>query len=190
MDQDSSPTELVQRYRQGDPDAARALFDRYAQRLCRLAEQHLSRKLAGRLDGEEVVQSAFRTFFLRAARGEFRIDSRVQLWHLLAQITVRKAREQGRRHTAGPRDVGAEQQGDADNWLLTVATREPGPEEAVILMDEIESLLRGLPDLYAHILQQRLQGHSVAEIANQLGVVRQNVYRALDVLQRRLAPEA
>jgi hypothetical protein len=37
MDDDSSPTEFVQRHRQGDPDAARALFEHYAQRLCRLA---------------------------------------------------------------------------------------------------------------------------------------------------------
>lgn len=186
MDQDSSPTELLQRYRQGDPDAARGLFDRYAQRLCRLAEQHLSRQLAGRVDGEDVVQSALRTFFLRSARGEFQIDSRVQLWQLLAKITVRKAREQARRHTAGPRDVGAEQPGMADDWLLKAATDEPGPEEAIILMDQIESLLRGLPDLYGQILERRLQGHSVAEIAGQLGVSRQNVYRALEVLQQRL----
>jgi transcriptional regulator len=59
-----------------------------------------------------------------------------------------------------------------------------------MLMDLIEGLLRGLPDLYAQILPLRLQGHSVAEIAEQLGVARQNVYRALEVLQRRLAPEA
>ncbi|HPM85245.1 MAG TPA: sigma-70 family RNA polymerase sigma factor [Candidatus Anammoximicrobium sp.] len=187
MAQDPSPTELLQRYRQGDPDAASVLFARYAQRLYRLAEQQLSRRLVKRTDGDDIVQSAFRTFFLRLARGEFQIDNRVQLWHLLAKITVRKAREQARRHMAEARDVDAEQPGSPDDWLLQAATSEPGPEEVVILMDQIESLLRGLPDLYGQILESRLQGYSVAEIAGQLGVSRQNVYRALEVLQHRLA---
>ena len=66
--------EWLQRWRSGDAQAAEQLFTRYARRLTGLAEQHLSRKLAGRLDGEDVVQSVFRTFFRRSAAGEFRIE--------------------------------------------------------------------------------------------------------------------
>lgn len=43
---------LVQRYRRGDSDAARELFTHYAQRLSRLAEQFISRKLGGRIEGK------------------------------------------------------------------------------------------------------------------------------------------
>ena len=67
--------ELVQKCREGDKDAARCLFERYARQLTGLAEQHLSRKLARRMDGEDIVQSVFRTFFRRTAEGEFRIDN-------------------------------------------------------------------------------------------------------------------
>jgi hypothetical protein len=52
----------------GDSAAVEQLFERYAQRLARLADRNLSRKIAGRLDGEDVVQSVFRTFFRRSAR--------------------------------------------------------------------------------------------------------------------------
>jgi Bacterial Ig-like domain (group 3)/FG-GAP-like repeat len=46
-----SQCDLVERCREGDPRAAEALFRRYAVRLARVAEQHLSHKLAGRVGG-------------------------------------------------------------------------------------------------------------------------------------------
>src|SRR5687767_7041763 len=91
-------TELVRRWREGDGEAAEQLFARYSERLVRLAEWHLSHKLAGRLDGEDVVQSVFRTFFRRSAMGEFRIDSSAQIWRLLVQMTMLKACAKGRHH--------------------------------------------------------------------------------------------
>jgi RNA polymerase sigma-70 factor (ECF subfamily) len=98
-------SDLLQRVQAGDPEAVGQLFARYARQLTRLAEQHLSRKLAGRLDGEDVVQSVFRTFWRRQAKGQFRIDSVAQLWRLLVTITVRKAQARGRQHTTAARAV-------------------------------------------------------------------------------------
>jgi RNA polymerase sigma-70 factor (ECF subfamily) len=176
--------DLVARLRSGDADAAEALFNRYAQRLTHLAEQHLSRKLAGRVDGEDIVQSVFRTFFRRSGQGEFHIDNSAQLWKLLVKITVLKARARGRFHSAGQRDIDREHAGEA--WLATAAAHEPGPEEAAILVDQIERLLDGLPPVCCHILQLRLEGHPVAEIALRLNLSRQSIYRLLGLLQQRL----
>jgi RNA polymerase sigma-70 factor (ECF subfamily) len=176
---------LVIRLRVGDPLAAEEVFERFALRLTRLAEQQLSRKLAARLDGEDVVQSVFRTFFRRSAAGEFRIDSSAELWRLLVQITLQKARAYGRQHTAAVRDVAAEAaRGSA--LLIEAATREPGPEEAAVLVDQIEAVLRGLPTLYCDLLQLRLEGHSVSDTAARLGVSRRTVHRGLRLLQERL----
>src|SRR5262249_11157232 len=97
---DPSQDDLAGRLQDGDDRAARELFARYAHRLAVLAERHLSDNLAARVDGEDVVQSVFRTFFRRCARGEFQIDSSAQLWRLLVKITVRKARAKARQHTA------------------------------------------------------------------------------------------
>jgi RNA polymerase sigma-70 factor (ECF subfamily) len=186
MDQASSIPELVRRLREGDPRAAEELFVQYARQLIRLAEQHLSRNLAGKVEGEDIVQSVFRTFFRRSAEGEFRIDSSDQMWRLLVQITLRKARAKGRYHTAERRDVNADESGGDKVWFEEAITQEPGPEQAVVLVDQIEALVRGLPELYATVLDMRLQGYSVAEIAPQVGVSRQTIYRALGLLQQRL----
>jgi RNA polymerase sigma-70 factor (ECF subfamily) len=185
MQNNDATAELVKRWQGGDSQAAQELFARYSQRLVRLAEQHLSRKVAGRLDGEDVVQSVFRTFFRRSSQGEFRIDTSSQLWRLLVQITLRKARAKGREHTAAKRDVAAEA-ADGDALLLKALTREPGPDEAAAFMDQIETLLRGLPELHGRVLEMRLQGYSPTEISQELHMARMSVYRVLRLLQERL----
>jgi RNA polymerase sigma-70 factor (ECF subfamily) len=186
MDAESPIPELVEGLRRGNPQAAAAVFARYAQRLTCLAEQHLSRKLAARLDGADVVQSVFRTFFRRSAAGEFRIDNSDELWRLLVQITLQKARARSRNHTARVRDVAAEEPGGAA-LVLQAATHEPGPEEAAVLVDQIEALLRGLPALYGDLLRLRLEGYSVSDTAERLGVSRRTVHRALRLLRQRLS---
>jgi RNA polymerase sigma-70 factor (ECF subfamily) len=186
MADSGSPTELVRRHCDGDPEAARQLFEQYACRLCHLAEKHLSRKLAGRVEGEDIVQSAFRTFFRRTSQGEFQIDSSAQLWQLLVVITVRKARAQGRFHTAAVRDISAEHPVSAAGVLADLESHEPGPEDVIVLMDQIAALLKGLPSLYCQVLELRLQGYSATEIAPRLGVSRRTVYRALELLGQRL----
>jgi RNA polymerase sigma-70 factor (ECF subfamily) len=175
--------------RSGDSQAAEEIFARYAQRLVRLAEQHLSRKLAARLDGADVVQSVFRTFFRRSAAGQFRIDNSDELWRLLVQITLQKARAYGRQHTAGVRTVAAESRHSAA-LLCEAFAHEPGPEEAVALVDQIEELLRGLPAFYCDLLQLRLEGYSVSDTAGRLGVSRRTVHRGLRLLQQRLVRSA
>jgi hypothetical protein len=173
-------------------EAADEIFARYSERLARLARQHLSNRLAARLDEQDVVQSALRTFFRRSERGEFHIDTSSQLWRLLARITIVKAREQGRFHTAGVRDVAAEA-GQQSAEPPPLAAPEPGPDDQVTLCDQIESLLAGLPEAYGQLLRCRLEGAQVSTIATDMGLSRQSVYRMLAVLARRFVgqhPEA
>jgi RNA polymerase sigma-70 factor (ECF subfamily) len=175
---------------QGDAQVVARLFERYAQRLAKLAEQHLSRRVAVRVDGEDVVQSVFRTFFRRSAQGEFQIDSSAQIWKLLATITVRKARASARYHTAEMRDPRAEVPGGDDSAFHRPVSHEPGPVEVVTLFDQIEELLAGLPSMYSDVLSMRLLGWSVSEIGPELDVSRRTVQRALSLLQQRLARTA
>jgi RNA polymerase sigma factor (sigma-70 family) len=192
MTPDDSRQDWGERLRRGDADAAKEVFARYAERLARLAGQHLSPRLAARLDSADVVQSAFRTFFRRSAQGEFHIDSSQGLWQLLAKITLLKARAQGRRHLADRRDVRAEAVVADETSQPEAETPEPGPAEQAVLLDQIEALLDGLPPQYGELLRFRLEGHSVTDIAREMGLSRQSVHRMLNVLQERfgeLAPE-
>jgi RNA polymerase sigma-70 factor (ECF subfamily) len=175
---------LLRRQQEGDPEAAALLYARYAQQLTRLADQHLNRKLAGRAEGEDVVQSVFRTFFRRSGCGEFAIDGSAQLWKLLVRITVLKARAVARHHTTAMRDVSAEVRVGAG--FFEAVARGPAPEDAAVFVDQIEALVRGLPELYARVVELRLQAFSTDEIAAHLGLSCRTVQRALRLLQQRL----
>src|ERR1700679_4129725 len=55
--------DLLARWRAGDQQAATEMFHRYANRLILLARSRLSPRLSHRVDPEDVVQSAYRSFF-------------------------------------------------------------------------------------------------------------------------------
>ena len=182
---DDNELELVARVRVRDPDAAEALFVRYAEQLARLAERQLSAKALRRVDGDDVMQSVFRTFFGRVERGEFQINSSDQLWKLLVQITLRKAAAQGRKHTAAMRDGRLEPDGSA--MMSALMARPPDVAEALLLNEEIDCAIRNLPanqrPHYRKLLELTLAGYSNDEIADQLGVVRRTVERMLERLR-------
>ena len=97
-------SELNDRLCAGSESAAAGIFYRYAATLVRLANDQLASDLRAKFDGEDVVQSALRSFFQRQRDGQFELTSWDSLWGLLVRITLRKC---GRRKVcwrAGRRD--------------------------------------------------------------------------------------
>ena len=66
---DALSAELMARWRDGNQEAAEALFRRYVERLLALARGRMTSWLARRVDAEDVVQSAYRTFFVGVLAG-------------------------------------------------------------------------------------------------------------------------
>ncbi len=186
MDEPDPVADWIRRWGAGDQQAAELLFARYSKRLTHVAEQHLSRKLAAREGGEDVVQSVFRTFFRRSAEGQFQIDGSVQLWRLLVKITMQKVCTRARYHTAQKRNAAAEVQPADDSWIAEALDREPDPVDAAELADLMEAMLKDVPPLYCRVLELRLQGMELASVARELKITRTTAYRALDFFKRRL----
>ena len=102
---DTPSADLLARHRANDPAAAEALFRRYAERLTQLARGRLSRKLSARVDAEDVVLSAWRSFFRLADAGDVALRQSGDLWRLLVRITLRKVYRSARRHRADCRSA-------------------------------------------------------------------------------------
>src|SRR5262245_39684709 len=98
-------SDLVQRWRGGDQAAAAELFRRYADRLIALARSRMSQRLAQRVDPEDVVQSAYRSFFANTREGRYALDRGGDLWQLLVTITLHKLQHQVRRNNRQKRAV-------------------------------------------------------------------------------------
>lgn len=182
MSEPPGDQKCVERWRAGDESAAAELYHRYVQQLIALAHRRLSARLSARLDPEDIVQSAFRSFFVRAQQGKFVFKDDDDIWKLLVQITIHKTLKQVAHHRRGKRDAGAEVpagSGERDQ-LVSYLSREPTPEEAAIFVDELEFFLRQLRPDDRKIVEMRLEGFDQLEIAQRLGISDRTIRRLME----------
>src|SRR5262245_55278334 len=90
MTADQSFSALMDRLRSGEDAAARDVLARFSRRLIGLARTHLDHRLTVKVDPEDVVQSAYKSFFIRQRNGDLQIGGWDGLWGVLTLITVRK----------------------------------------------------------------------------------------------------
>jgi len=175
----------------GDAHAADDIFHRYLQRLTRLARTRLAPQLNARTDPEDIVMSAYRSFFVGAAADRFHIDKEGDLWALLATIAMRKLYRTAAHHQAEKRAVDREQPiSDNQTEGQWFRSDQPTPEAAVPLSDELEHLLASQTPAQRRMLELRLQGFSMEEVAAEVGVAERTVRRALQRVREQLTNDA
>ena len=185
---------FLARLRSQDDAAAQELFERFAHRLMALAHRHIGAGLRHKVDPEDVVQSAYKSFFFRYGAGNLEVVNWKSLWGLLTLITVRKCAERAGYHRAECRDVAREvslPRGDEATAWMDPLGREPTPLEAAVLNETVEQLLDGLDEEDRPILELSLQGHTTREISERLGraertvrLLRESVRHRLERMQR------
>lgn len=179
---------LLERYRNGDDLAATEIFDRYFRRLTALARSRLAQRLAQRTDPEDIVLSVYRSFFVDARAGRYCLNRGGDLWRLLAAITKHKLLRQVRHQSAGRRSVEAEIPLDrVDEGKLLGRQPDPTPEDAVALADELEWVLAHLDRFGRRVLELRLQGLQISEIAEDTNRSERSVRRSLAQIRNLLA---
>jgi len=192
---DGSVTHWLGALKGGDAAAAQRLWERYFDRLVRLARAKLGAMPRGAADEEDVALSAFHTFCQGAARGRFpRLDDRDNLWRLLVTITARKALNQVRRQARQKRGggrvlVGSAQAGGEDDTdgagLEQVVGQEPTPQFAAMVADECRRLLVALDDeMLRQVALLRMEGYSDEEIAARVDCSLRTVSRKLALVRK------
>ncbi|MCA9027006.1 MAG: protein kinase [Planctomycetaceae bacterium] len=176
--------QIIERLRKSDERAASLLFDRYVVRLTALARARLSSRLASRIDPEDVVMSAYRSFFVGARNGRFALDECEDFWPLLVTITLRKLYRQAAHHHAEMRDVRIEESSDETDPFTKALSRDPSPQEVVTVSDLLEDFLSTLDRNQRRVIELRLQGEEVDTIAEIIGKSERTVRRYLQQLQK------
>jgi RNA polymerase sigma-70 factor (ECF subfamily) len=155
---------LIERVRAGDERAAEELVRRYepmvrrAARL-RLADPRLSRVL----DSMDICQSVMASFFVRAAMGQYELNTPDQLLRLLAVMARNKLANQAVRQRAARRDVRRIEPGAIDDD--EIAARDPSPSRLCAAKELLgEARTRLSPD-ELRLLEQRQDGMGWDEIA-------------------------
>ncbi|GAB4155735.1 MAG: ECF-type sigma factor [Planctomycetaceae bacterium] len=191
---DFDAEQSLERWRSGDQAAASEIFQQYVTRLIGLARNRLSARMSKRIDPEDVVQSAYRSFFRNAREDRYTLSRSGDLWKLLAAITVKKVHGQVEHHTAQKRAIHREQADPDDNELCGVhpemVSREPSPTEALTVVEQLEEIMQGLSSEHRKILELRLQENTIEEVAEEVGCSERTVRRVLDRVREKLSRDA
>jgi RNA polymerase sigma-70 factor (ECF subfamily) len=188
MTERDSFTALMERLDSGEDAAADEVFRRFAGGLIGLARRRFSRRLAHKVDPEDVVQSAYKSFFIRHREGKLRVGNWDGLWGLLALITLRKCADRVEYLQAERRNVLREvsaPEGQSQPWELA-ADREPSPYEASVLAETVEQLYRSIDADERQVLELSLQGYAAEEISRRLGRALRSVQRLRERIRKRL----
>lgn len=182
--QSSSDRSLLRRFRGGDSDAATEIYIKYAEKLMHLAENKTGQDLKSRLDPEDMVQSVFRTFFRRVSDGQYDVPEGDELWKLLLVIGLNKIRNQATHHRAFKRDV---KRTKVDVGDLELSYPAKSDETSLHILElTIQELLKPLPEEYQVIIELRVAGHEVQEIAERSGRSKRTVERILQEFRKKL----
>ncbi len=201
---DSSAAKLIDRCRQGDPQAREQLFQSYRAYLHLIAQGQLGRHLRAKCDASDLVQQtlmeAHRDF--GAFQGTHEAELLAWMRRILAHNLFNEARRFAARQRDASREVSLEQlQHGVEQSSLTLgrclAASGPTPSE-IAVRDEtgvkLAETLAKLPEDYRMVLILRvLEGLSAEEVAQQMGrtagAVRMLQMRALSALREVLAGE-
>ncbi len=171
----------------GDEAAVSTLWQRFLPRLLGLARKTLANRPQRMADVDDAVQSAFASFWKRAADGEFgdQLD-RHNMWNLLGVITVRKSLRQLRHERAEKRGggrvltEGSLDRSDGTRGSLDDLAGSYSPTDLDINSTE---LLQSLTDDLREIAVLRLLGYRNSEIAVQLECSERTIDRKLDQIR-------
>lgn len=182
-----SDEQLAEKYLSGDANAMTVIYERYIDKVYRLAYS----KLGDHHDAQDVASSVF--LKLCTYLQQFRGDSKLSTWifAVAANAAVDFARRRKPQDSLD-REIGGK---DGEPMERQVPDRNPGPEELLEKQDfkrHMLSLVQKLPDMQREILELRfIVGLSYQEISEELGIemgtVKSRINRAVASLREAYA---
>jgi RNA polymerase sigma-70 factor (ECF subfamily) len=174
-------TDFAERLLANEDEAATELLERYSKRIVRIAGEQLGRRLATKVDPEDVLQSVLRTFYRRLGTGEVELRDWASLSGLLSLLTLRKCQRQAERFGTAGRDVKREVSlsSPPDRTAIVIPDREPTPAEVAIYTELVETMLARATDRDRLIIGLLFAGTAVDDVAAEVGCSRRTVYRTV-----------
>ena len=176
--------ELLKRVRAGDQEAAAEVVRQYEPEIRRVVRMRLTDPRMRRvLDSMDICQSVMANFFVRAAAGQFDLDTPDQLLKLLATMAKNRLLNHVSRQQAERRDQ-RRVRSDGDEALDLVASPEETPSQIVSGEELLRQAQSRLTKEERRLAELRTQGESWASIAKTIGdspeALRKKLTRAMD----------
>lgn len=163
-------TELIQRVRSGDEAAAEELVRTYEPHVRRAVRIRMRQpRLRQLVDSMDICQSVMGRFFVRAATGQFRLETPQQLVALLVKMSENRIRDWQRRQVTQRRDVRREVLLSRLPEGVQIPDRDHADETEPSPGEMLDRLLREMPERERRLARQKLSGRSWDDIAKREG---------------------
>ena len=178
--------DLLTRVRNGDDQAAEELVRRYETTIRMAIRVRLNHSgLRRLLDSMDICQSVLANFFIRAANGQFEIETPAQLVNLLVTMARNRFVNHAEYHQAARRDNRRlDHQADARQ----LAGVSPSPSRVIAYRELLDQVKQRLSEDEGLLAQRRSAGLSWKEIAEEVGepadTLRFRLTRALNRVAR------
>ncbi len=181
----TSTADLVAAWRcSGSEDAARALVDRTRSVVMGAVARAIPRRLAGKVEPADITQSAYRIFFRRVTEGSFEVRHSVDLLGLLLTVARNRLGNATAHFRREKRDIHRER--NLDDVAEAARDNQPAPDEALMLKEAEQQLLKSLPERHREVLRGLQEGLSPAEIADGTGYSYARVLQILKGIKDRV----
>ncbi len=181
--------DFIRRVRAGDELAAEELLRKFEPIVRRELRLNMSDRRIGRVvDSVDICQSIWSSFFLRAAAGQYDLDTPNHLVKLLMSMAKNKLASQARQQHRQKRDVArTESHGGLIDGL---SDHQQDTPSAIVSGKELLSVMEGRlsPD-ERQVADLRRQGLSWAEVAERLGGTAQARRMQMDRAADRVAQQ-
>jgi RNA polymerase sigma-70 factor (ECF subfamily) len=174
---------LLRRLREGDAEAAADVFRTYEPFLRMVVRRQLSAALRSKFDSADVVQSVWADLLRGFSAAGWIFPDAAHLRAFLVRATKNRFVDRLRKHLGELEQEQPLLDSDADG---IPPSAEPDPSEVAQANDVWANLLANAPPTHAEILQLKLQGKSLAEIAAATRLHESSVRRILYDLARKV----
>lgn len=173
---------IVAEIQQGSVESAERLYREFQPLVLRVIRRHLSRDMRRVSDSLDFSQIVWKTLFEHASRMPHFEDPQVVAAYI-ARVATNKVRGEMRAQLSLKRDV--RRTPDAlSSKLWSIQSRDPTPSQSVMAKERLDTLCAGLDSMQRQMIEQRIQGLNIDEIAHNLGISERTVRRVL----KRISP--
>lgn len=181
--------ELIELAANGSDEAVWMLLDRYSKNVLRVVRRHLPAEIRSKVDSTDIVQSVWKSLFRNQAK--FDADcSPEQLIAYLAGMARLKVYETHRHFTTMKGDVRREQSQPPGRDAEAFEARDhrtPRPDVIACARDNWARAIGAFGDRGQTIVNLRLRGLTLSEIAVEMNLSLSTVRRVLDALLQSLS---
>lgn len=174
---------LMERFRRGDPEAGRELFERYGKAIQMVVRYRMDPRMRSQFDSLDFAQDVWASFF-RDPAGNYAFQTPQELMAFLTRVVHHKMIDAYRKRCRHSKKSGRTFL-RSQSYVDKQPARQPTPSQVAIGEEEWRRLLKNQSPKIQRALEMLRDGYTRREIAEQLDLHPKKIQRLIKRLNDR-----